>query len=78
MHAGSFELVVATWPAARWQLREGLEGAGWVAGADEAVGVGDLEGGVGEELGVPAGLVELLVMSPAEQDEVVEAGGAAA
>src|SRR5437899_2640764 len=46
----------------------------WVAGADEAVGVGDLEGAVGEELGVPAGLVELLVVPSAQQDEVVEAG----
>jgi hypothetical protein len=33
---------------------EGFEHAGWVAGAYDAVGVGDLERGVGEELGLPA------------------------
>ena len=42
-----------------------------------ALGVGDVEGGVGEELGVPAGLVEEVVVAAAEQDEVREGGGAA-
>jgi hypothetical protein len=34
------------------------------------VGVGDLEGGVREELGLPAGRVEPFVVPPAEEDEV--------
>ena len=40
-----------------------------------AVGVGELEGGVGEELDVPAGAVGLAVVAAAEQHEVVEAVG---
>jgi hypothetical protein len=32
--------------------------AGWVAGVDVSLGVGDLEGVVGEEFGVPAGRVQ--------------------
>ncbi len=34
------------------------------------VGIGDLQGGIGPELGVPAGLVEAVVMARAHQDEV--------
>jgi hypothetical protein len=41
------------------------------------LGVGDVEGVVGEEFGVPAGAVEEVVMPGAEQDEVGELGGAA-
>jgi hypothetical protein len=42
-----------------------------------AAGVGDLEGGVGEEFGVPAGAVEQVVMPGTQQHEVVEGGGPA-
>jgi hypothetical protein len=37
-------------------------------------GVGDFEGGVGEEFGVPAGVVEEVVVSAAEQHQVGELG----
>jgi hypothetical protein len=37
---------------------EGWSVRGWVAGVDPALGVGDFEGVVGEEFGVPAGGVE--------------------
>jgi hypothetical protein len=47
-------------------------GIGWGGGADPAVGVGDLEGGVGEELGVPAGGVEEVVVAGAGEGEVVQ------
>jgi hypothetical protein len=33
-------------------------------------GVGDFEGGVGEEFGVPVGAVEEVVVAAAQQDEV--------
>jgi hypothetical protein len=36
------------------------------------VGVGDLERGVGQELGVPAGGVEEVVVAGADEHEVVE------
>jgi hypothetical protein len=36
-------------------------------------GVGDLEGGVGEEFGVPASVVEEVVVAGAEQHEVPHA-----
>ena len=42
-----------------------------------AVGVGDLEGVVGEEFGVPGGAVEEVVVAAADEDEVVEGGGPA-
>jgi hypothetical protein len=42
-----------------------------------AVGVGDFEGAVGQQLGLTAGLMEAFVMPPAQQHQVVEAGGAA-
>jgi hypothetical protein len=47
-----------------------LKCAGWVACADDAGGVGDFEGGVGQELGVPAGLVEAFVMASTDEHEV--------
>src|SRR5215218_10253797 len=50
--------------------------AWWAGGADPAPGVGDFEGGVGEEFGVPAGPVEQVVVAGAQEHEVVEAGGA--
>jgi hypothetical protein len=49
----------------------------WVAGADSSGGVGDLEGGVGEEFGVPAGFVEEVVVPGALQHQVGELGGSA-
>ena len=42
-----------------------------------AVDVGDFEGGVGEQFEVPAGSVDQVVVSGAEQDQIVEAGGSA-
>jgi len=45
---------------------------GWGAGQDPAVGGGDLEGGVGEEFGVPAEGVEQVVVAGALQGQVVE------
>jgi hypothetical protein len=49
-------------------------GGGWVGGgAGAALGVGDVEGGVGEEFGVPAGLVEQMVVPAAEQHEARQA-----
>ena len=53
------------------------ERARWVACSYEAVRVGDFEGAVGEELGVPAGFVEAFVVSSAEEHEVVDPGRAA-
>jgi hypothetical protein len=44
---------------------------------DVSGGVGGLEGGVGEEFGVPVGGVEEVVVAAAEEDEVGELGGAA-
>jgi hypothetical protein len=44
---------------------------GWWIGL--GLGVGDLEGGVGEEFGVPAGAVEQMVMAGAEQHQVARA-----
>lgn len=41
---------------------------------DVAPGIGHLEDGVGTQLGLPAGLVEQVVVPGAQQDEVVEAG----
>jgi len=41
-----------------------------VAGADVSCGVGDLEGVVGEELGVPVGMVEEVVVPGAQGHEV--------
>ena len=38
-----------------------------MAGADVSGGVGDLEGGVGEEFGVPAGGVEEVVVAVTER-----------
>jgi hypothetical protein len=35
-----------------------------------SVGVGDFEGGVGEEFGVPAGGLEEVVVVAAQQDEL--------
>jgi hypothetical protein len=35
-----------------------------------ALGVGDFEGGVGEEFGVPVGVVEQVVVAGAEQHEI--------
>jgi len=43
---------------------------GWVAGVDLSSWVGDFEGGVGEEFGVPAGGVEEVVVPGAQEDEV--------
>jgi hypothetical protein len=37
---------------------------------DLSLWVGDLEGGVGEEFGVPAGAVEEVVVAAADEDEV--------
>jgi hypothetical protein len=45
--------------------------SGWVADEGGAVGFGDFEGGVGEEFGVPAGVVDAVVVAAAKQDEVV-------
>lgn len=42
-----------------------------------AVGVGDFEGGVGEELGVPVGVVEEVVVPGAQEHEVRDLGGSA-
>ena len=52
----------------------GSVGRGWVAGAGVSGGVGDFEGGVGEEFGVPAGSVEEVVVAAAQQDAVGELG----
>ena len=41
-----------------------------MAGADVSYGVGDLEGVVGEELGVPAGMVEEVVMAAAQEQQI--------
>jgi hypothetical protein len=49
----------------------------WVADEQFAVGGFDGEGGGGVELEVPAVLVDQVVVSSAERDEVVELGGAA-
>ena len=51
---------------------------GWVAGVDRPCGVGDLEGVVGQELGVPAGRMQQVVVPRAEEHEVVEGSRSAA
>ena len=43
---------------------------GWAGGANSASGVGDFEGGVGEEFGVPAGAVEQMVVPGAQEHQV--------
>ena len=43
---------------------------GWAGGSDSASGVGDVEGGVGEEFGVPAGAVEQVMMPGAQEHQV--------
>ncbi len=48
-----------------------------MAGLGVAVDVGGFEGGVGEQFELPAGSVDQVVVSGAQQDEAVEAGGAA-
>jgi hypothetical protein len=48
-----------------------------VAGAYSSGGVGDFEGAVGEEFGVPAGPVEEVVVAAAQQHQVGELGRAA-
>jgi hypothetical protein len=44
--------------------------AGGFGGQDAAVGGGDLEGGVREEFGVPARLVEQVMVTDTDQDQV--------
>jgi len=43
---------------------------GWAAGAERAVGMGDLEGAVGSELDVPALGVDHVVVLGAQEHEV--------
>src|SRR5215216_3877335 len=62
----------------RWRAASGWSAdRGWAGGSDPASGIGDFEGGVGEEFGVPAGPVEQVMMPRAQEHQVVEPGGAA-
>lgn len=60
--------------------RSGAQGwgvGGWPGGAGGAPGVGDVEGAVGFERGVPARPVDDVVVPAAQADEVAEGGLAA-
>src|SRR5438067_2443882 len=52
------------------------ERAGWSGGSGGAVGLGDFERAVRQQLGVPAGLVEPAVMAAAQHDQIVRPGRA--
>src|SRR5690606_37447775 len=52
-------------------------GGRWSGGADPAVGVGDLEGAVGVQAGVPSGSVDDVMAAGAQQHEVARFGRAA-
>ena len=65
--------VAATFAVARAgsdSEREWGRTIGWAGGADPASGVGDVEGGVGQEFGVPAGAVEQMMVPGTEQHQV--------
>ena len=53
-------------------------GVGGVAGMDPSGGVGDLEGVVGQELRLPTGRVQQVMVPGTDEHEIVEGGGAAA
>jgi hypothetical protein len=68
--------LVIGWPGTRclrgrvWSFPLGNEDARWSGGAGVAVGVDHFDGGVGEEFGVPAGLVEQVVVAGAREGQV--------